>query len=63
LWLLTWDTGLTTQTDEINPYTDPKPKELLDISPKGLVPALAINVDGKMRALNESTVILQYLEE
>jgi len=47
--------------DEVDPYQ--KPQELLDVSPKGLVPALALNAFNPPRALNESTVILDFLEE
>jgi glutathione S-transferase len=48
-------------TDEVDPYK--KPQELLDLSPKGLVPALKLNNYTPPRALNESTVIMEYLEE
>lgn len=55
-------------TDEVDPYK--KPAELLQVSPKGLVPALRFDIvregakgDEQPRALNESTVILDYLEE
>jgi len=47
--------------DEVDPYN--KTKELLDVSPKGLVPALQLNNHNPPRALNESTVIMEYLEE
>ncbi|KAI0319154.1 glutathione S-transferase [Amylostereum chailletii] len=48
---------------EVDPYK--KPKKLLEISPKGLVPGLRIKTDNpdKPRALNESTVILEYCED
>jgi len=48
-------------TDEVNPYK--KPKELLELSPKGLVPALRLDNYTPPRALNESTVIMEFLEE
>jgi len=48
-------------TDEVDPYK--KPKDLLEVSPKGLVPGLKLNNFNPPRALNESTVILEYLEE
>ena len=48
-------------TDEVDPYK--KPKDLLEVSPKGLVPALKLNDHNPPKALNESTVILEYLEE
>jgi glutathione S-transferase len=47
--------------DEVDPYK--KPKALLALSPKGLVPALQLNNYNPPRALNESTVIMEYLEE
>ncbi|KIO16651.1 hypothetical protein M407DRAFT_33694 [Tulasnella calospora MUT 4182] len=43
---------------ECDPYK--KPKELLDLNPKGLVPALKLS---NGRSLAESTVIMEYLEE
>ncbi|KAF6761889.1 glutathione S-transferase [Ephemerocybe angulata] len=46
---------------EVDPYK--KPKELLELSPKGLVPALKLNNFTPPRALNESTVIMDYLED
>ncbi|KIM76198.1 hypothetical protein PILCRDRAFT_826561 [Piloderma croceum F 1598] len=46
---------------EVDPYM--KPKELLEISPKGLVPGLRLNSYDPPRALNESTVIMDYLED
>jgi len=42
---------------EVDPYK--KTKELLDVNPKGLVPALKIGEEGK--CLGESTVIMEYL--
>jgi len=48
---------------EVDPYTKPKPKELLEVSPKGLVPGLKLNNYDPPRALHESTVIIDYLEE
>lgn len=47
--------------DEVDPYK--KPKDLLEVSPKGLVPGLKLHPYNPPRALNESTVILEYLEE
>ncbi|TEB32286.1 hypothetical protein FA13DRAFT_1732055 [Coprinellus micaceus] len=46
---------------EVDPYK--KPKELLELSPKGLVPALRLNNYDPPRALNESTVIMDFLED
>lgn len=48
-------------TDEVDPYK--KPKELLEVSPKGLVPGLRLDRYNPPRSLNESTVILDFLEE
>jgi glutathione S-transferase len=47
--------------DEIDPYK--KPKELVEISPKSLVPAIKLNNYSPPRGLNESMVILEFLEE
>ncbi|KAF5387909.1 hypothetical protein D9615_000818 [Tricholomella constricta] len=46
---------------EVDPYK--KPKDLLEVSPKGLVPGLKLHTFNPPRALNESTVILEYLED
>ncbi|KZT39417.1 hypothetical protein SISSUDRAFT_1045579 [Sistotremastrum suecicum HHB10207 ss-3] len=46
---------------EVDPYK--KPKSLLELSPKGLVPALRLETFDPPRALNESTVILEFLED
>lgn len=46
---------------EVDPYK--KPQELLNVSPKGLVPALMLHAFDPPRALNESTVILDFLED
>jgi len=46
---------------EVDPYA--KPPELLEVSPKGLVPGLKLNEYSPPRGLNESTVILEYLQE
>lgn len=45
----------------MDPYK--KPPDLLEVSPKGLVPALRFNNTTPHKGLNESTVILEYLEE
>lgn len=47
--------------DEVDPYK--KPADLLSVSPKGLVPALKLNNTNPPRALSESTIILEYLED
>jgi len=52
---------LTLFQDEVDPYK--KPKELVQVSPKGLVPGLRFNNIMPPRSLNESTIIIEYLEE
>jgi glutathione S-transferase len=52
---------LTIMKVEVDPYK--KPKELVELSPKGLVPALRLNSFNPPKALNESTIIMEYLEE
>ena len=47
--------------DEVDPYK--KPRELLEVSPKGLVPGLRFNRSNPPRSLNESTVIMDFLQE
>lgn len=47
--------------DEVDPYK--KPQDLLEVSPKGLVPGLKFHTFDPPKALNESTVILEYLQE
>ncbi|KAJ3980367.1 glutathione S-transferase [Lentinula detonsa] len=46
---------------EVDPYK--KPKDLLEVSPKGLVPGLKLNHFNPPKALNESTVILEYIND
>ncbi|KAJ6560434.1 thioredoxin-like protein [Mycena capillaripes] len=45
----------------VDPYK--KPADLLEVSPKGLVPGLKLHKYTPPRGLNESTVILEYLED
>ncbi len=52
---------LMSSVDEVDPYK--KPAELLELSPKGLVPALRLDGYNPPRALNESTVIMDFLLE
>jgi glutathione S-transferase len=47
--------------DDVDPYK--KPSELVEISPKGLVPALKLHNYNPPRSLHESMVILEYLQE
>ncbi|KAJ7068633.1 glutathione S-transferase [Mycena amicta] len=46
---------------KVDPYK--KPADLLEVSPKGLVPGLKLHKYTPARGLNESTVILEYLED
>ncbi|KAF7290923.1 Glutathione transferase [Mycena chlorophos] len=48
-------------SDEVDPYK--KPADLLEVSPKGLVPGLKLHKYSPPRGLNESTVILEYVED
>ncbi|KAG6836027.1 hypothetical protein H0H93_012172 [Arthromyces matolae] len=56
-----WTLSVISSPDEVDPYK--KPKDLLEVSPKGLVPGLKLHKYNPPRALNESTVILEYLED
>ncbi|KAH0834781.1 glutathione S-transferase [Lanmaoa asiatica] len=60
-WVALEYLGIPYKYYEVDPYK--KPKELLELSPKGLVPALKLNNYNPPRALNESTVIMDFLEE
>ncbi|KAI0076498.1 glutathione S-transferase [Panus rudis PR-1116 ss-1] len=53
--------GIDYYVYEVDPYK--KPPELLEVSPKGLVPALRLNNYNPPRAINESTVIIEFLED
>ncbi|EKM56907.1 uncharacterized protein PHACADRAFT_91404 [Phanerochaete carnosa HHB-10118-sp] len=61
VWVALEYFGIDYHVHEVDPYK--KPSELLEVSPKGLVPALKFNGLEKPRSLNESVVILEYLEE
>ncbi|KAH9482246.1 Chloride intracellular channel protein 4 [Psilocybe cubensis] len=62
VWVALEVLGIGYKVDEVDPYK--KPKELLDVSPKGLVPALRFNrYQNPPRSLNESSVILEFLED
>ena len=56
-WIALECLGVDYRYIEVDPYN--KTKELLDVNPKGLVPALKIGEEGK--CLGESTVIMEYL--
>ncbi|VDC03082.1 unnamed protein product [Peniophora sp. CBMAI 1063] len=47
---------------EVDAYAKPKPAELLEVSPKGLVPGLKLKNNGSPLGLNESTVLVEYFE-
>ncbi|KAI0764797.1 glutathione S-transferase C-terminal-like protein [Fomes fomentarius] len=61
VWVTLEHLGFDYMYYEVDPYK--KPAELLELSPKGLVPALRLNNLGPPRALNESTIIMDFLEE
>ncbi|KAL0958208.1 hypothetical protein HGRIS_000370 [Hohenbuehelia grisea] len=61
VWVAFEYLGIPYQYYEVDPYK--KPKDLLEVSPKGLVPGLKLNDYIPPKALNESTVILEYLED
>lgn len=46
---------------EVDPYE--KPKDLLEVSPRGLVPGLKINDVQPPRAVAESSIIMEYIDE
>ncbi|KAH9919391.1 glutathione-S-transferase [Fomitopsis serialis] len=56
-WIVLEERGIPYQYKEVNPYK--KEKHFLDINPKGLVPA----VEYKGRALYESLIICEFLED
>ncbi|KAK4236026.1 glutathione S-transferase [Achaetomium macrosporum] len=61
-WIVLEEKRLEYQHIEINPYK--KEGELLALNPRGLVPTLSIEfAAGKRKALYESTVICEYLDE
>ncbi|KAL7284349.1 hypothetical protein ACG7TL_001638 [Trametes sanguinea] len=61
VWVTLEHLGIDYMYYEVDPYK--KPAELLELSPKGLVPALRLDNYEPPRALNESTVIMDFLEE
>ncbi|KAK4119323.1 glutathione S-transferase [Parathielavia appendiculata] len=68
-WIVLVEKNIPHQYIEINPYK--KEKHFLDLNPRGLVPTLSIDSPSagtaggnrKQRALYESTVICEYLDE
>jgi len=61
VWVAFEYLGIPYKYYEVDPYK--KPTDLLEVSPKGLVPGLKLHRYNPPRALNESTVILEYLED
>jgi len=61
VWVVFEVLGLPYKYYEVDPYK--KPKELLEVSPKGLVPGIRFNRYNPPRSLNESTVIMDFLED
>lgn len=60
-WIALEYLGVDYKYYEVDPYK--KPPELLEVSPKGLVPGLKLHNFDPPRALNESTVILDFLQD
>jgi glutathione S-transferase len=63
VWTASEYLGIPYKYYEIDPYQTPKPADLLEVSPKGLVPGLKLHKYSPPKGLNESTVILEYLED
>ncbi|KAL1858415.1 hypothetical protein Plec18170_002613 [Paecilomyces lecythidis] len=61
VWLALEEKKIPYQYIEVNPYH--KPQSLLTLNPRGLVPTLSVEVNGTSKALYESSVLLEYLEE
>ncbi|KAJ7129237.1 thioredoxin-like protein [Mycena epipterygia] len=61
VWVALEYLGIPYKYYEVDPYK--KPAELLEVSPKGLVPGLKLHKYTPPRGLNESTVILEYFED
>lgn len=58
VWISLEHKGIPYQYIEVDPYK--KPKSLLDVNPRGLVPAIR---HGPTWSTHESTVIMEYLED
>ncbi|KZT66579.1 glutathione S-transferase [Daedalea quercina L-15889] len=61
VWAALEHLGIDYKYYEVDPYK--KPADLLEVSPKGLVPGLRLENYSPPRAVNESTVILEFLED
>lgn len=61
VWIALEFLGIDYKYYEVDPYS--KPADLLEVSAKGLVPALRLETYDPPRAISESTVILEFLED
>ncbi|TDL17544.1 thioredoxin-like protein [Rickenella mellea] len=61
VWVALEELGVPYHVNEVDPYQ--KPADLLEVSPKGLVPGLRLEKFSPARSLHESTVILEYIED
>ncbi|KAM6496430.1 Glutathione S-transferase, N-terminal domain containing protein [Amanita muscaria] len=60
-WVALENLEIPYTVNEVDPYR--KPADLIEVSPKGLVPALKLNEYTPPRSLNESTIIVEFLDE
>lgn len=61
-WIVLHEKAVPHRYVEVNPYK--KPRSLLDLNPRGLVPTLHVpGGEGKERGLYESLVVCEYLDE
>ncbi|WWC58881.1 uncharacterized protein I303_101426 [Kwoniella dejecticola CBS 10117] len=62
IWMALEERKIPYQYHEVNPYK--KEKHFLDLNPLGLVPTIEIkSKDGKSKALYESDVLVEYIED
>ncbi|KAK0207063.1 glutathione S-transferase [Desarmillaria ectypa] len=61
VWVALEYLGIPYNVHEVDPYQ--KPKDLLEVSPKGLVPGIKLHNFSPARAVNESTVIMEYIQD
>lgn len=67
VWIVLYEKNLATKTNvsyqyvEINPYK--KEKHFLELNPRGLVPTVTVELDGKKEVLYESVVVCEWLDE
>ncbi|KIL58989.1 hypothetical protein M378DRAFT_27276 [Amanita muscaria Koide BX008] len=60
-WVALENLEIPYKANEVDPYR--KPPDLIEVSPKGLVPALKLNEYTPPRSLNESIIIVEFLDE